>query len=151
MRIYLAGPLFSIAEKEFNISFAGKLKAKLKENGFSTIDIIIPQQYSETLENDEHFVSRIFQYCVDNVENSDLVVAILEGSDADSGTCVELGVAYARNIPIIGIRTDFRSSEDRGLNIMVANVCSSLIWNTSLDINELADEIKNKIEELDLY
>ncbi len=145
MQIYLAGPLFSIAEKEFNLTLAEKLKSLMDE-----IEIIIPQLYSQHILSDPDFTDKVFNYCTKSITDCDLVVAILEGSDADSGTCIELGMAYAQQIPVIGVRTDFRSSEDRGLNLMVSNVCRALIWNSSFNLDELAKEIKNKIDDLGL-
>ncbi len=48
---------------------------------------------------------------------------LLDGSDVDSGTAVEMGIAYTLGFPIFGLKTDmFR----RGgvLNNMVWGVCS---------------------------
>ncbi len=42
----------------------------------------------------------------------DIVVAILDGTDVDSGTASEIGFAYAKNKRILGLRTDFRLSGD---------------------------------------
>ena len=39
---------------------------------------------------------------------SDLVIAVLDGPTIDVGVASEIGVAYARNIPIIGLYTDSR-------------------------------------------
>jgi nucleoside 2-deoxyribosyltransferase len=40
------------------------------------------------------------------------IVAILDGSDVDSGTAAEIGYAFARGKPIVGYRGDFRLSAD---------------------------------------
>lgn len=42
------------------------------------------------------------------LRSSDVVVAVLDGVDIDSGTAAELGVAYEMKKPIIGLRTDLR-------------------------------------------
>src|SRR5688500_17150549 len=39
---------------------------------------------------------------------ADLVVAVLDGTDVDSGTASEIGFAYAQGKPVVGLRTDFR-------------------------------------------
>jgi len=39
---------------------------------------------------------------------ADIVVAVIDGADADSGTAWEMGYAYAHNKPVIAVRTDFR-------------------------------------------
>jgi len=54
------------------------------------------------------------------LDRADLVVAILDGSDVDSGTAWEIGYAYARGKPIIGIRTDIRDFMDEApVNVML--------------------------------
>jgi nucleoside 2-deoxyribosyltransferase len=65
----------------------------------------------------------------------------LRGADADSGMCVELGYAWARRKPVVGVRTDFRVSEDRGLNLMVSHVCQVLLLQTSEDLESLSKKI----------
>ena len=39
---------------------------------------------------------------------SDLMVAVLDGLSIDNGVASEIGVAYAKEIPIIGLYTDTR-------------------------------------------
>lgn len=58
---------------------------------------------------------------VNGLNQSDRVVAIMDGCDPDSGTCWECGYAYAKGKPIIVVRTDFRGVGEAGLcpyNIM---------------------------------
>jgi nucleoside 2-deoxyribosyltransferase len=47
-----------------------------------------------------------------HIDSSDVVFAVLDGVDVDSGTASEIGYAYARNKLIIGYRGDFRLSAD---------------------------------------
>jgi nucleoside 2-deoxyribosyltransferase len=46
------------------------------------------------------------------IERCDLLVAILDGVDVDSGTAAEIGYAAGIGKPIIGYRSDFRLSAD---------------------------------------
>jgi len=46
------------------------------------------------------------------IESSDLVLAVLDGPDIDSGTAAEIGFAAARGRPVVGLRTDTRLSGD---------------------------------------
>jgi nucleoside 2-deoxyribosyltransferase len=46
------------------------------------------------------------------IRAADLVVAVLDGTDVDSGTASEIGYAYALNKTVIGYRGDFRLSAD---------------------------------------
>ncbi|WP_374164683.1 nucleoside 2-deoxyribosyltransferase [Arcticibacter sp. MXS-1] len=106
--IYLAGPLFSAAEMRFNV----ELSEFLKKNGF---EVFLPQMECLNKSTEE-----IYQICKAGVEAANVVVAIMDGADADSGTCWECGYAAAKNTPIILVRTDIRDSGDtRGFNAML--------------------------------
>jgi len=112
--IYLAGPLFTHAELEFN----RKLRDMLLENGFT---VFLPQEDAEDAkkEHENQNQKYIFQRCVEGVDGSDLVVAVLDGVDVDSGTAWEIGYAYAKGKPIVGLRTDFRELSDGIVNLMI--------------------------------
>ncbi|MDD4249377.1 MAG: nucleoside 2-deoxyribosyltransferase [Methanosarcina sp.] len=112
--IYLAGPLFTHAELEYN----RKLKDMLLNNGFS---VFLPQEDAEDAAQERERQSQecIFRKCVEGVDTSDLVVAILDGVDVDSGTAWEIGYAYAKGKPVIGLRTDFRALSDGVVNLMI--------------------------------
>lgn len=69
----------------------------------------------------------MFRECLAGIRRADCIVANLDGSDADSGTCVELDYALSLGKPIVGFRTDLRASEDNGLNLMVARACTRLL------------------------
>src|SRR6476619_6353369 len=98
MRIYLAAPLFSTAERDFNDALA----ARLREAGH---EVFLPQDQ----EHDAFDPARTFHRDVDHVNSSDVVVGIMDGPDPDSGTAWEIGYAYAKATPIILLRTDFRA------------------------------------------
>lgn len=126
MRIYVAGALFSLAEQKFN--------QQLKENLLalqSDLDIILPQDEAVQFLGKPGFEDLIFASCKEEVAKADVILAILEGADVDSGTCIELGLAYAQNKKIIGVRTDFRASEIDGLNIMVRKVLDHYVCITN--------------------
>jgi hypothetical protein len=79
------------------------------------------------------------------VEGASIVVAVLDGADADSGTCWEVGFAYAKGIPILGIRTDFRGTGDmEGFNLMLKFSCTAVL-NLGVDLD--APSIGAKIVE----
>lgn len=46
------------------------------------------------------------------IDQCDLVVAVLDGVDVDSGTASEIGYAYAKGKRILGYRGDFRLASD---------------------------------------
>ncbi|NLI62015.1 MAG: nucleoside 2-deoxyribosyltransferase [Methanosarcinaceae archaeon] len=134
-QIYIAGPLFSEAERSFNI----KLKNEL-EILFPTISLFLPQEDAEDKSDtrDMNEVEKIFNKCFSGLKSSDIVIAVLDGADPDSGTCWECGYAYANGIPIFAIRTDFRiSTQNEIVNLMLQESCISI----SSTIAELKDEL----------
>ena len=50
----------------------------------------------------------IFRRDMEGLDWSEAVVAVMDGSDPDSGTAWECGYAYARGKPIVTFRSDFR-------------------------------------------
>lgn len=123
MKIYLAGPLFTLAERAFNVT----LRDELSRLGYH---VWLPQEKcSELDESDE-----IFESCVDGIDWCDVVVANMDGSDPDSGTCWECGYAY-RKKAIVLFRTDFRrcGDDDGGqqFNLMLAQSADGCIAVTS--------------------
>jgi nucleoside 2-deoxyribosyltransferase len=46
------------------------------------------------------------------IDAADMVLAVLDGTDVDSGTAAEIGYAFAKGRPILGYRGDFRLSAD---------------------------------------
>jgi len=112
----VAGPLFSLAEQEFNT----KLNNKLIEKGFHTF---LPQDECKDCVGVE-----IFNKCKEGIDTSDIVLANMDGADADSGTCWECGYAFANHKFIIAYRTDFRKSGDTGgFNAMLYFSANKLI------------------------
>ena len=150
MNIYLAAPLFTMAEREFNKKLATAI-----ENKVAKINIFLPQENSVFDEDGEFLSKETFDSDLKAIDNSDLVLAILDGSDADSGTRYECGYAYSRK-KILGIRTDFRSGEEEGLNVMLRHGVDDLIFYpcnenphlNSLDIDYFAWMIIERINSL---
>jgi nucleoside 2-deoxyribosyltransferase len=96
MKIYLAGPLFSTAERDFNARLAEKLREKKHE-------VWLPQESEQATMTPK----QIFDVDVQGIDWAEVVVANMDGPDPDSGTCWECGYAYGKK-PIVLFRTDFR-------------------------------------------
>jgi nucleoside 2-deoxyribosyltransferase len=135
MNIYLAGPLFSIAQKRFN----KKLKKHLLKID-PTLEINLPQDYVD----DDMY--KIYLNCINSILDADVIIAILDGSDADSGTAMEVGYARGNNKNIIGVRTDVRQLEQNGTNLMLYNACDKYIVST-VDVQVVAKKIYAAIQE----
>ena len=142
MNVYFAGPLFTLAERRFNEELVGELQQLCPR-----LDIFFPQDCDKQFEGLPDFAQRMYQCLMEAVERCDAVVAILDGPDSDSGTCIEMAYARAKGKPVIGVRTDFRDGEINGLNIMTAGICSSLIKlrSTSCTIGEIAQSVVKEL------
>lgn len=136
MRIFIAGPLFSQAEREFNL----RVDEHLRRHGFETF---LPQRdvgkLDELLAKEGMEAYRaIFERDLRGIEQSDAVVAILDGADVDSGTAFEVGYSFARGKPVIGLKTDMRVfAKDEELNNMLAQAIRALARNLDELIQEL--------------
>ena len=102
MRLYLAGPLFSSAERSWNAELARRLRG-------AGHDVFLPQEKEAGLD-----AAAIFRTDVDGIDRAEALVAVMDGPDPDSGTAWECGYAYGRK-PVILIRTDFRAGHDPGM------------------------------------
>ncbi|MDG6256575.1 MAG: nucleoside 2-deoxyribosyltransferase [Methanomicrobiaceae archaeon] len=113
-KVYLAAPLFSEAEQMYNRALQDDLSAHFFE-------VYLPQEVgdtSHTREKDEH--TAIFAQHIAALDEADMVVAVVDGADADSGTSWEMGYAFARRKPVISLRTDFRCAGHHELvNLML--------------------------------
>ena len=114
--IYLAGPLFGLADKVHN----AKLASYLKGFGYS---IWLPQNISQMFNLKEGVdIFDICRHCRDMANSCDVLIANLDGADTDSGTAMEFGIALnsRKHTFVIGTRTDFRTdfSNEIGINGM---------------------------------
>lgn len=130
----MAGALFTFAERRFNKELKISLENILNSKKIAN-EIFLPQEYAHKISNEPKFFDLMFDYCIQKIEESTVILAMLEGADADSGTCIELGYAYANHKFIVGLRTDIRPSEFKGLNLMVSKVCNELILLKDHDMN----------------
>jgi len=113
-RVYLAAPLFSDAERAYNATIAKTLERHC-------FHVHLPQEIGDSVasrDTGEH--RRIFRENLEELKSSDVVVAIVDGADADSGTAWEMGYAYALGKRIVALRTDFRRvGESEMVNLML--------------------------------
>ncbi|NJD52628.1 MAG: nucleoside 2-deoxyribosyltransferase [Candidatus Methanoperedens sp.] len=111
--VYLAAPLFSEAECDFN----RKLRDELISAGFN---VFLPQEDSNNVKGMLDRQKIIFNKNLKGIENSDIIVAVIDGADVDSGTAWEIGFAFAKAKPVLGLRTDFRTLGIEGtVNLMI--------------------------------
>ncbi len=139
MKIYLAGPLFTTAEREFNTRLAGLLRQRGHE-------VWLPQE----IEQRDKTAAEVFRKDVEGVDWADVVVANMDGADPDSGTCWECGYAF-RHKPVVVFRTDFRSGEepDKGsYNLMLTQSASMQLELAYHSTKSIAERIGKALEEV---
>jgi nucleoside 2-deoxyribosyltransferase len=122
MRAYLAGPLgFSEAGRSF---LYDKLIPALAAAGVEVVDpwtltdpaaIKGAQALPPGLRKQlawRALNAVIAKANVEAIDSCPLVIAVLDGTDVDSGTAAEIGYAFARGKRILGYRGDFRLAAD---------------------------------------
>jgi nucleoside 2-deoxyribosyltransferase len=94
--VYVAAPLFTGAERRWNVDLARAL-------GAHGLRVLLPQE--ETARHaggDTVDPRRLFALCMGLIARADAVVAVLDGPDVDSGTAFECGVAWKSGKPVVG-------------------------------------------------
>ena len=113
MRIFLAAPLFSESEREFN----EKVARELRKAG---LEVWMAQEAPFIKDGTDEEKRSIYEEDTTALKNSDAVVAALDGIDVEAGVAFEIGYAAALGKPIIGLKTDYRTfSRIENINLML--------------------------------
>lgn len=143
---YFAAPLFSGAEKKFNEDLASELESL-------GLKVFLPQRDGMELaaKRDlppEQVSRRIFDLDSQRVEDSDVIIAVLDGRVPDEGVCVELAIAHThrkltgKNRFILGLKTDTRSLlPNASLNPMIEGLLDHIFE----DRSQLIDFVRNNL------
>jgi nucleoside 2-deoxyribosyltransferase len=135
--IYQAGPLFSEAEKNFHKT----LSARLRAAGHEVIwpgDLLTDDQIESAGPTAPEL---IFNTCRQAIDRCNLVTALLDGPQVDDGTAWEIGYAYAKGIPIYGLRTDFRQAGDTRHNY-ANSMIQGCLAGVAKNVEELVEMLK---------
>ena len=113
MNLYIAAPLFTEAERAFNVVLARALEAERHR-------VYLPQRDTPAAEGAGR-TAAIFAANLSALIRADAVVAVCDGPQVDDGTAWEIGYAYSRNTQVFGLRTDTRVGQqvDERVNLMV--------------------------------
>lgn len=131
MKIYLAGALFSEADRDW----LSGLKRRMEGIGE---DVTLIWPYELITHQEVHSLGQegkleIFRICKAHLDKVDMLVAVLDGPQVDDGTAWEIGYFYCKysdRLPIIGIRTDFRNTGETRLstvNAMIEGSCDRIV------------------------
>ncbi|WP_042477418.1 nucleoside 2-deoxyribosyltransferase [Bacillus ndiopicus] len=104
MKAYLANGLFSLGDRYVNEQLAKAIREAIPN-----IDLYVPQENDAINDKTAYADSlAIAQADLEMLEQSDVLIAVLDGVEIDSGVAAEIGAFSMLNRPIIGLLTDVR-------------------------------------------
>ena len=144
MRLYLAGPIFSQAER----AWLDRLAATLRAEGF---ECFVPHEHLSELT--EPTPAAVYAFDIEALRGSEAMLAWLDGPMVDDGTAAEIGAfaQLARSAPdryrgIVGLVTDLRLERRRGraagdgMNLFLAGAITArgqICWSSEQAIEAL--------------
>lgn len=140
-KIYIAAPLFSDIEREFN----DRVDSFVKDLGYETY---LPQKdggvLTELIENGMTMIEArefLFEKDWEAVKWSDIVLVVLDGRVPDEGACVEIGMGFALGKECIAYKTDLRSFISGEDNLMISGVIRNRIAKDFAGLKKLLDAL----------
>lgn len=137
--IYIAAPLFSPNEREWNV----RLRASLSD--FS--DVYLPQEDGSLLTellaagmDLQEAKNIIFAADLKAIDRCDILFLVMDGRVIDEGACFELGYAFNQGKICVGLKTDVRSLLTVGNNPMIDCALREIF----ADIATARDWIRNR-------
>lgn len=128
-RLYLAAPLFTPREREFN----GFLRDRLRPY----IDVYLPQEDGLLLANlvnegiDVSVAEKmVFDADIASMKEVDALLAVLDGANVDEGVAFEIGYVHALGKVCVALQTDIRRQLPTGNNPMIGCSISQYFVNT---------------------
>lgn len=104
MKAYLANGLFSIGDRYVNEVLAAKIREAVP-----TIDLYVPQENAAINDKNSYANSlSIAEADLESLQASDVLIAVIDGIEIDSGVAAEIGAFSALNRPIIALFSDVR-------------------------------------------
>lgn len=104
MKIYFAAPMFAKSDLVYNAYLVNQIRERYPE-----VEIYLPQENEAINDKTAYADSQMIALAdTEKVLESQLMIALLDGVSIDAGVASEIGVAYAKNIPVLGLYTDSR-------------------------------------------
>jgi nucleoside 2-deoxyribosyltransferase len=140
--LYIASPLFSESERDFN----KKIKTILK----SFFNVYLPQEdaglVAEMVGKGVSWQTagkNIFDLDMEAMKRADIILIVLDGRAIDEGAAFELGYMFALEKQCYGLKTDSRKPFPTGNNPMMQFSCSKIFSS----LKELEDWAKGYCHE----
>ena len=128
MKVYIAAPLFSDGERQFN----EKIDKIIRSCGHETY---LPQRDAGCVAALPDMIDGkpkrkfLFQLDCEHMDWCDAVLFLFDGRVPDEGACFELGYCFARGKRCIGYKTDARSFIDGYDNVMLHGAIEVVLHN----------------------
>jgi nucleoside 2-deoxyribosyltransferase len=104
MNIYFAAPMFAKSDLVYNAYLVKTIR-----DSYPEVAIYLPQENEAINDKTAYADSKMIALAdTEKVLESQLMIALLDCITIDAGVASEIGVAYAKNIPILGLYTDTR-------------------------------------------
>ncbi|MBF4500649.1 nucleoside 2-deoxyribosyltransferase [Savagea sp. SN6] len=117
MKAYLANGLFSLADRMVNEACAKQLREAIPQ-----IELYVPQENPAINDKTAFATSeQIAEADLQALEESDVLIAFLDGVEIDSGVAAEIGYFASLGRPIVGVFTDVRQqgrTNEKKINIL---------------------------------
>ena len=127
-KVYFAAPMFSQADKNFNL----EVVKILEDAGYQ---VFLPQRDGIEAallvgKTEEELIKMIFELDAQQVKKADIVFMNIDGRVPDEGAAVELGMAYMLGKRCYGFKTDTHSVEQgMDMNPMISGCMIKLFKN----------------------
>ncbi|WP_341323224.1 nucleoside 2-deoxyribosyltransferase [Solibacillus sp. FSL H8-0523] len=104
MKAYLANGLFSIGDRYVNELLARELRATIPE-----IELYVPQE-NDAINDKNAYANSLAIAAADlaSLKESDVLIAVIDGVEIDSGVAAEIGSFSMLNRPIVALFSDVR-------------------------------------------
>jgi len=104
MKAYLANGLFSMGDRLLNELIASQVRKELQG-----IDLYVPQENAAINDKTGYAdAMTIAKADMGRLEESDFLIAVIDGVEIDSGVAAEIGAFYMMKKPIFALYTDIR-------------------------------------------
>jgi nucleoside 2-deoxyribosyltransferase len=144
-RAYLAAPLFTPAERAFNLQIDAVLSRHF--------EVFLPQRDGHLIPgsrlNQQSFnrvARRVFAGDIEAITSADVVLAVLDGRTIDEGVAFELGVAFALKKICVGFRSDSRVLLPWGINPMIEGALSNSVSSLT-DLRQWVESTRRRMSE----
>jgi nucleoside 2-deoxyribosyltransferase len=147
--IYIAGSLFTIQDRDYLL----KIRNVVRSNGANTF---LPQEDNlDSIDRSGQILHSLFKNNCEAIEKSHAVIALLDGVPLDCGTTWEIGFAFAKSKPILGLRSDFRILTETGITnqkmcLMTEASCTKIIFSPEGNFDAIEKGIIDFLKETNI-